>query len=68
MQDCNLDDIYSCDETGLLFRTMPTKSYVEKSDKLSLMVPKVPKNVSLFCFAATCLGLTNVNHWSLVRV
>ena len=32
VQDYNLDDIYNCDETGLLFRTMPTKSYVEKSD------------------------------------
>ena len=32
VKDYNFDDIYNCDETGLLFRTMPTKSYVEKTD------------------------------------
>ena len=32
VKEYNLDDIYNCDETGILFRSMPTKSYVEKND------------------------------------
>ncbi|KAI6651858.1 Tigger transposable element-derived protein 4-like [Oopsacas minuta] len=28
----NLDVIYNCDETGILFRSIPAKSYVENKD------------------------------------
>ena len=32
VKEYNLYDIYNCDETGVLFRSMPTKYYVEKND------------------------------------
>ena len=52
IDEYSADDIFNCDETGLFYKALPTKSLVQKGD--SAMGPKYQRIDLLFSSVPTC--------------